>query len=289
MRVKRIFFSKSDPAKFWFRIMIVGLLLIYLWNAAFLYESGFKRWQAALFNSIFVSFVASLLSIFLGWFFSYYKYINEYLDKVVVSKTIIFFIDAIKSIPQVIGALTGYAILTNLTARDYNLSSFVLLILLSFILGLFLFVEAYDMFNERIAYYKDKDFISALRVLGMKESSIINKEIFYKNSRSYVIQKFASIFGEVFFLQASVDYIISVGLTLKTNLVSLPPTLGNLLARIDSKQDIFAIGMIFSNLSYIFELPFKHLQGLSAALTLVFVLICVYKIANALTEKLENK
>jgi len=177
MRVKRIFFSKSDPAKFWFRIMIVGLLLIYLWNAAFLYESGFKRWQAALFNSIFVSFVASLLSIFLGWFFSYYKYINEYLDKVVVSKTIIFFIDAIKSIPQVIGALTGYAILTNLTARDYNLSSFVLLILLSFILGLFLFVEAYDMFNERIAYYKDKDFISALRVLGMKESSIINKEI----------------------------------------------------------------------------------------------------------------
>lgn len=288
MKAKKRLLIKISPVKFWLTILCAGLVFIYGWNALFLYEAGFSRWQAALFNSLLVSLFASFLAICLGWAASFSKYMADYNSSSKLVYTLNFIFDLIKSIPQIIGALVGYIFLTELTARSVVVSSFTILSLMSIILSFLLFLEAYDMFNSRIEYYKNKDFIAALRTLGMSESRIINEEIFLKNSKPYIIQKYASIFGSIFFLQASVDFIISVGLTLKTNLVSLPPTLGNLLARIDSKQDIFALGYAITNPSYFFELPFKHLQGLSAAFTLVFILICVYKLANALAERLDK-
>jgi len=93
------------------------------------------------------------------------------------------------------------------------------------------------------------------------------------------------VFGYAVFLQCSVDFIISVGLSTDVNEVTLPVTLGGLLASIDSKQDILAVGYTLTHPGYIGNLFFEHLQGLTVAFLIVFSLFCVYNIANGWAER----
>ncbi|RMF56578.1 MAG: hypothetical protein D6748_13145, partial [Calditrichaeota bacterium] len=83
----------------------------------------------------------------------------------------------------------------------------------------------------------------------------------------------------------SIDFIISVGLSTEVSSVNLPVTLGSLLAKIDSKQDILAIGHTLMNPGYIGNLFFEHLQGITVAFLIVFSLICMYKISNGFAER----
>jgi hypothetical protein len=82
-----------------------------------------------------------------------------------------------------------------------------------------------------------------------------------------------------------VDFIISVGLSTDVNSVSLPATLGSLLAKLDSKQDILAIGFTLTHPSYAPHLFFAHLQGLTTAFLIVFSLLCIYQIGNGYAER----
>ena len=82
--------------------------------------------------------------------------------------------------------------------------------------------------------------------------------------------------------------ILSIGLSTKISSVNFPITLGNLLARIDSKQDILAIGHSLMNPTYFSNLFFEHLQGITIAFIIVFTLICIYKISNAYMEYMES-
>jgi hypothetical protein len=82
-----------------------------------------------------------------------------------------------------------------------------------------------------------------------------------------------------------VDFIISVGLSKNVSAVNLPVTLGSLLAKIDSKQDILAVGIALTDPSYFTALFFDHLQGLNVAFLIVFSLLCIYKIANGFARR----
>jgi hypothetical protein len=82
-----------------------------------------------------------------------------------------------------------------------------------------------------------------------------------------------------------VDFIISVGLSTDVSSVNLPVTLGSLLAKIDSKQDILAIGYSLTHLGYIIRLPFEHLQGISVSFIIVFTLVCMYQIGNGFARR----
>lgn len=152
----------------------------------------------------------------------------------------------------------------------------------------FQFLEVMDLLNERIEYFKKTDFFNALLVCGVKERTIINKEIFIKNSRAHILNKLIAVFGSSIFLQCSIDFILSIGLSTQISAVNFPITLGNLLARIDSKQDILAIGHTLMNPSYFGNLFFEHLQGITISFIIVFSLICMYKISNAIMERIES-
>ena len=93
------------------------------------------------------------------------------------------------------------------------------------------------------------------------------------------------MFGYAVFLQCSVDFIISVGLSTDVNDTSLPTTLGSLLAKIDSKQDILAVGYTLTHPDYLGQLFFQHLQGLTIAGLIVFSLVSIYHIANGFAER----
>jgi ABC-type dipeptide/oligopeptide/nickel transport system permease subunit len=156
---------------------------------------------------------------------------------------------------------------------------------MAFIITLFVFLEIFDLLRERITYFSRRDFFDAMRVCGISERYIINREIIWRSSRIHIINKLIAIFGISIFLLCSVDFIISVGLSTDVSSVNLPVTLGSLLAKIDSKQDILAIGYSLSHFGYIFRLPFEHLQGITVAFIIIFTLVCMYQIGNGYTRR----
>jgi hypothetical protein len=121
----------------------------------------------------------------------------------------------------------------------------------------------------------------------VKESRIINIEILWKNSRAHLLHKLVAIFGISIFLQCSIDFIISVGLTTDVSSTNFPSTLGSVLAKMDSKQDILAVSTVLVNPSYLPNLLTNHLQGISVAFIIVFTLLCMYQISNGLVKRYE--
>jgi ABC-type dipeptide/oligopeptide/nickel transport system permease subunit len=179
----------------------------------------------------------------------------------------------------------GYVILTLLIQQGILSSELLILVFMALTITLFVFLEIFDLLRERITYFSRRDFFDAMRVCGISERYIINREIIWRSSRIHIINKLIAIFGISIFLLCSVDFIISVGLSTDVSSVNLPVTLGSLLAKIDSKQDILAIGYSLSHFKYIFRLPFEHLQGITVASIIIFTLVCMYQIGNGYTRR----
>ena len=149
----------------------------------------------------------------------------------------------------------------------------------------FIMLEVVDLLRDRINHYTKLDFFNALLVCGVSQWRIINFDILWKNSRIHILNKLIAVFGSAVFLQCSVDFIISVGLSSDVNAVSLPVTLGSLLAKMDSKLDILAIGNTLTNPTYLPQLFFQHLQGLTVAFLIVITLLTVYQISCGYAER----
>ena len=100
-----------------------------------------------------------------------------------------------------------------------------------------------------------------------------------------LVHKGVAVFGMAIFLQCSIDFILSVGLSAEVSSTNFPATLGSMLARMDSKQDILAIGSLFSDVGSFSRLFTEHLQGVSVAAVIVFTLLCVYQISNGFVKR----
>jgi hypothetical protein len=119
---------------------------------------------------------------------------------------------------------------------------------------------------------------------GISEGRIINREILWKNSRPHLMNKLVAVFAAALFLQCSIDFIISVGLSTDVSLSNFPATLGSVLAKLDSKQDILAVGAAVMNPSTLGSLFFRHLQGITVAFIIVFTLLCMHNISHGLVK-----
>jgi ABC-type dipeptide/oligopeptide/nickel transport system permease subunit len=235
-------------------------------------------------NTLIISSLVIIFSIVLGWGITLLYYLLERSfsrAKIIL----VFFINLVRSIPQIVGILMGYVILTLFIQRGILNSNLLILVSMAFVIAVFIFLEVFDLLRERITYFKRRDFFNAMRVCGINERYIINREIIWRSSRIHLINKLISIFGISIFLLCSVDFIISVGLSTDVSSVNLPVTLGSLLAKIDSKQDILAIGHSLSHWGYVFRLPFEHLQGITVAFTIVFSLVCLFQIGNGYARR----
>jgi len=276
------FYNQKD--RYWFVIWILGLLVIWIWNIMFLNKPALRQLQAGFLNTLIISFLVILFSAVLGWLTTnLYHMLERSLPRFQI--VLIFLINLIRSIPQIVGILMGYVILTILIQKGIVESDISILVLMAFIIAVFVFLEVFDLLRERITYFSRRDFFNAMRVCGIRERYIINREIIWRSSRIHLINKLIAIFGISIFLLCSVDFIISVGLSTEVSSVNLPVTLGSLLAKIDSKQDILAIGHTISHLGYAVRLPFEHLQGITIAFIIVFTLVCMYQIGNGYTRR----
>jgi ABC-type microcin C transport system permease subunit YejE len=256
-----------------------------VWDVLFLNKPALRLVAAGFVNTFIVAAMVTVLVLALGWGGVLL------LESLAAGRgragylVVTFAMNLIRSIPQIVGVLFGYVLVAFLVRRGVLHSGMTIFPLMALIMSLFIFLEMVDLMRERIDHFRKLDFYSAMLVCGVRESRIINFDILWKNSRVHIFNKLISVVGTAVFLQCSVDFIISVGLSTDVSAVTLPPTLGSLLAKIDSKQDILAIGHTLTHPSYVPNLFFGHLQGVTVAFLIVFTLLCIHKISNGYAER----
>jgi len=271
--------------KYWTLLWFSILLLTALWNWLFLNRPAFRQIGHGFLNTALIALLVTFFSLLLAWIVTL---ILNYLDNIKLKAPyflFIFLLNIIRSIPQIIGILFGYIGITYLIDTERLVDPVVTMIIIAFIMSLFIFLEIVDLMRERIEHFKNVDFYNAMKVCGISERRIINFDILWKNSRLHIFNKLIAVFGMAVFLQCSVDFIVSVGLSTEVSSVNLPTTLGSLLAKIDSKQDILAIGNTLVNPAYFPKIFFEHLQGVTVAFLIVFTLLSLYKISNGYAER----
>jgi ABC-type dipeptide/oligopeptide/nickel transport system permease subunit len=269
----------------WALLWAGGLLIAGVWLVLFLNEPARERIQAAFFNTMLGALVAVVAALLLGWGTAHLLLAFERGGKRTAYMAGTFVLNLLRSIPQMIGMLVGYAIVTTLILRGTLPSPLVQIVFTSIITALFVFQEVVDLIRERVKHYEQLEFVNALLVCGVPPRVIINKEILLKNSLAHLVQKSVSLFGRAIFLLCSIDFIISVGLSTEVNLVNLPTTLGSMLANLDSKQDILVVGSVVTDPSMFGSLFFEHLQGVSVAFLIVYSLLCIHRIAGGMMER----
>ncbi len=266
-------------------LWIAGIAVTLVWNRFFLIRSDFILIETALVQSMMTSVLAVVLAAGMAWI---WINLEEWARRNNINRfrTLMDVVyDVQKSAPQVIGLLIGYSLLTVLIRTETLRNTFWMMAWMSSCLALVTAAEFAELFRERIGFFRQKDFFPAMRVCGLSEFRIINRDILWYNSRAFLLQKGVSLFGVVLFLQCSIDFIISVGLANDISSANFPSSLGSVLARMSSKQDILAIGMSLADPSSVPALFTEHLMGISAAALLVWTLICIFQIAHELTQR----
>ena len=282
-RVSHVLAGRKDLL--WALIWTSGTGALWVWLNASLNAPARLQVQAACINTVLGALGVVLIALALGWSTALTLH---YLDKPRRRKAyfvLTFLLNLARSVPQMVGMLLGYVALTVLIRGDALRSESAQLFAASAVTSLFVFQEVSDLIRERIRHYMQSDFVNALLVCGVREFTVINREILRKNSLAHLVQKAVSVFGSAVFLVCSIDFIISVGLSTDVSLSNFPPTLGSMLAKLDSKQDILVIGTAFSDPAVIPTLFVEHIQGISIAFLIVFTLLCVYKISNGIVER----
>ncbi len=269
----------------WTLLWISGLGLLWVWDLVFLNGPAFTLIRISLVHSLLAGLLVVLFSMTLGWTSGLLLYSLERGRTGIPYLAVTFILNLIRSVPQIVGILLGYVVLTSLIVAEIVQSPILQLVCMSFIVSLFVFLEVADLIRERIQHYKQLDFFDAMLCCGIKESRIVNVEILRKNSLSHLVHKSVAVFGMAIFLQCSIDFILSVGLSTEVSSANFPATLGSMLARMDSKQDILAVSLVFSDPSYLPALFTRHLQGLNIAFMIVYTLVCVYHVANGLVRR----
>ncbi len=269
----------------WLGIWLGGIAALAVWDTLFLNKPALKRVAVGFANTLTIALLVIVFTLVLGWVVTLVLHYLERGPRRAVYMVVRFVLDLIRSVPQVVGILLGYVAVSMLRQSGRIGSDAAVFVLLALIMSVFIFLELVDLMRERIAHYRKLDFYNAMRVCGIPDRRIINFDILWKNSRIHIFNKLISVFGMAVFLQCSVDFVISVGLSSDVSEVSLPTTLGSLLAKIDSKQDILAIGHTLTHPGYLPNLFLQHLQGTTVAFLIVFTLLSVYHIANGYAER----
>lgn len=275
----------SQKDKFWLNIWLSTLGFMFIWDILFLNRPAFNLVIEGFVNTIIISILVVAFSFVIGWITSILIVKLESVRLHFPYFTLIFVLNIIRSIPQIVGILFGYIGITYLITGNILNNHWVIISTMASVISLFIFPEVIDLIRERINHFKKLDFYNAMKVCGISDNRIINFDILWKNSRVHILNKLIAIFGSAIFLQCTVDFIISVGLSTQVSSVNLPVTLGSLLAKIDSKQDILAIGNTLTDPGYFSHIFFEHLQGVTVAFLIVFTLLCIYRISNGFAER----
>ena len=269
----------------WLIIWFSATLAVWLWDVLFLNKPALQKVVAGFFNTVIIAALVMAFTLFLGWAVTLLLHSLQSRANRTPYLLTMFMLNLIRSVPQIVGVLFGYIAITILVDEEIVRSKVLTFILMALCMSAFIFLELVDLMRDRIGHFTKLDFYNAMRVCGIAERRIVNFDILWKNSRLHILNKLIAVLGYAVFLQCSVDFIISVGLSTDVNEVTLPTTLGSLLAKYDSKQDILAVSNALTDWGSMGNLFTEHLQGLTVAFLIVFSLVSIYHIANGYAER----
>jgi ABC-type dipeptide/oligopeptide/nickel transport system permease component len=269
----------------WLFIWIAGGFITLLWDVLFLNKPALQKVLTGFFNTFIIALLVVLFTLVFGWLVTLLLHSLRSRSNKSLYLVITFLLNLIRSIPQIVGILFAYVGMTLLVEGSIISSKSLIMVIMALCVSVFIFLEVVDLMRDRIDHFSRLDFYSAMRVCGIPEKRVVNFDILWKNSRLHILNKLIAVLGYAVFLQCSVDFIISVGLSTDVNETALPATLGSLLAAIDSKQDVLAVGYALTHPGYTGHLFFEHLQGMTVAFCIVFSLVCIYHIANGYAER----
>jgi ABC-type dipeptide/oligopeptide/nickel transport system permease subunit len=269
----------------WISIWIIASLFVCMWDILFLNKPALHKVLTGFLNTFGIALLVVFFTLISGWLCTLLLHSLQSRSNRSLYLIVTFFLNLIRSIPQVVGVLFAYVGITLLVESSVITAKAPTMLVMAACMSVFIFLELVDLMRDRIDHFTKLDFYSAMRVCGIPEGRIINFDILWKNSRLHILNKLIAVLGYAVFLQCSVDFIISVGLSTDVSETALPVTLGSLLAGIDSKQDILAIGYTLTHPGYAGHLFFEHLQGMSVAFCIVFSLMSIYHIANGYAER----
>jgi len=282
IKISNIFNNKDTR---WITIWIAGSLTALIWDILFLNKPALNKVVTGFVNTFIIALLVVFFTLILGWAVTLLLHSLQSRSKKSTYLMATFFLNLIRSVPQIVGVLFSYIGITLLVEGSVITSKSLIMITMAVCISVFIFLELVDLMRDRIDHFTRLDFYSAMRVCGIPEKRVVNFDILWKNSRLHILNKLIAVLGYAVFLQCSVDFIISVGLSTDVNETALPATLGSLLAAIDSKQDILAIGYTLTHPDYAGHLFFEHLQGMTVAFCIVFSLVSIYHIANGYAER----
>lgn len=265
-------------------LWVMGIASTGIWDLLFLNRPAFNRVVEGFINTFTIALLVVCFTLAISWGTTLLLH-GLHRNNKTGYYVLTFLLNLLRSVPQIVGILFAYIGITALVNSGKLPGRLAVFLCMAVSMSCFIMLEVVDLLRERIDHYTKLDFFNALRVCGVSEWRIINFDILWKNSRIHIFNKLISVFGSAVFLQCSVDFIISVGLSSDVNAVTLPVTLGSLLAKMDSKQDILAIGNTLTNPGYMPQLFFQHLQGLTVAFLIVFTLLSVYQISCGYAER----
>ena len=271
--------------KWWLLVWLFTIFLLWSWDFFLLNTPARRQLEEGSFNTLFSALLVVIFTLIIAWLVANALIFLQRRKLKSVYWLLTFSLNLIRSIPQIVGILFVYIWITFLLTSGSLSGTIAVIFILSAGISLFIFPELVDLMLERIAYFRKLDFYNAMLVCGISEIRIINFNILWKNSRIHIMNKLIAVFGMAVFLQCSIDFIVSVGLSTEVSALNLPVSLGSLLAKIDSKQDILAIGYSITHPAYIPQLFLKHLQGISSAFLIVFSLLSIFKISNGFAER----
>jgi ABC-type dipeptide/oligopeptide/nickel transport system permease subunit len=269
----------------WIFLWIGGMMVFGLWVQTYLNHPALVDLESAFENSLVGGSLVVVFTLFLGWAGGVGL---DYLEQSGKKKIFLganFILGLFRSIPQIVGILLGYVIVTRLMLSGSLAGASGQILGTAVVISLVIFPDVVELVRQRIAYFRGLEFYDAMLCCGIPHWRIVNNEILLKNSFAHLMHKAVAVFGMAIFLQCSIDFIISVGLATEVSSTNFPVTLGTMLARMDSKQDILAIGALLTDPSYVHELLTRHLQGIGVAWTLVYTLLCTFNIANGIVDR----
>ena len=287
MKTDRRLFAGIFPSRDrqWLLFWVISIVAVGIWDLLFLNRPAFRRVIDGFINTFTIALLVVIFTLAMSWIITLVIQRLRRTHNSIGLYITTFLLNLIRSIPQIVGILFGYIAIAALVTAGYLPGKISIFLLMAFCMSCFIIPEVIDLLRERIEHFSKLDFFNALLVCGVSEWRIINFDILWKNSRIHILNKLISVFGSAVFLQCSVDFIISVGLSSDVNAVTLPTTLGSLLAKMDSKQDILAIGNSITNPTYIPNLFFQHLQGLTVAFLIVVTILAAYQISCGYAER----
>ena len=280
--MKKLFQNKDTR---WLLFWTLGITAVGVWDIMFLNKPALHKVTIGFVNTCVIALLVVAFTLVLGWAFTLLLHSLQSRSKRGLYLTVTFLLNLIRSIPQIVGILFAYVGITMLVQGSVITSKALIFIIMALCMSVFIFLELVDLMRDRIDHFAKLDFYSAMRVCGIPERRIINFDILWKNSRLHIQNKLIAVLGYAVFLQCSVDFIISVGLSSDVYEAALPPTLGSLLATMDSKTDILAIGNTLTHPGYFSHLFLTNLQGITVAFLIVFSLVSIYHIANGYAER----